>query len=135
MEFDNGRIIAFASDPSINSVIVWLDTDKKEDPSEIPSLAADNELFAISSSDSTYADSLWTKFTGLLLEKVGILRSNVQNSAERELPSEIGLCFEFENEHKFIASHGLHDNSDDFSVLSEDQIAAPLKGIITITYI
>ncbi|MFT5591381.1 MAG: hypothetical protein ACI9ZF_003581 [Bradyrhizobium sp.] len=52
------------------------------------------------------------------------------NAGEAAVPSELGLCFYFNDNEHFIASHGLHDGSDDFSVLMEAHINPTIKSTI-----
>lgn len=46
---------------------------------------------------------------------------------EADRPSELGLKFVMENGMIFVASHGLYDGSDDFSVISYKQIPEKIR--------
>lgn len=118
--FEDGRVIGLASDPALNSVIVWDETARNATDSSCP-LDKDDKLFAISDS-GPFARGVWRNFTGLSLDGLTILRRAVMSSKEQGRPSEVGLRFKFDGNASFIASHGLHDNSDDFSVLEESQL-------------
>ena len=120
--FENGDVLGIASEPSLNSVILWLDQCKDGKVERNSSLDKDIELFPISCNDNIYANSFWKQFIGLTLLDFAILKKRSMNALQRELPSEVGLSFIFEGNIKFIASHGLHDGTDDFSVLEYNQI-------------
>ena len=120
--FENGDILGVASQPSLNSVILWLDRCKDGKVQRISTLDEDIELFPINCNDDKYANSFWKQFIGLTLIDFSILKKRSMNALQRELPSEVGLSFIFERNQRFVASHGLHDESDDFSVLDYNQI-------------
>ncbi|CBJ37742.1 protein of unknown function [Ralstonia solanacearum CMR15] len=120
VEFEDGAILGLTSDPSLNSVIVW-DEGARRAGHGSPSLDTDDELFSIAESGS-FAGGGWRKFVGLSLDEFTILSRVAVSSKEGERPSEVGLRFKFVGGASFVASHGLHDNSDDFSVLEESQL-------------
>ena len=119
--FEDGAIIGLASDPSLNSVVVW-DEEARRNASDCASLEKDSELFAIAET-GTFSTNYWRQFNGLSLKGMVILKRIEMNAKERERPSEVGLNLKFEGGKGFIASHGLHDDSDDFSVLEETKIS------------
>lgn len=128
--FEGGAILGLASDPSLNSVIVW-DEAARRNAGDCASLENDDELFAIAET-GPFSTSYWRQFTGLPLKGVVILKRMEMNAKEQERPSEVGLNLKFEGGKGFVASHGLHDNSDDFSVLEETEIAGLKLKEITI---
>jgi hypothetical protein len=119
--FEDGSILGVASDPSINSVIVWLDRAVGQ-TNTTQTLSEDPELFPIDARDEAYSEPLWYKFSDRTLSGFSILKSKEMNSLEAELPSELGLCFNFDGNDRFVASHGLHNGTDDFSVIVNTQI-------------
>ncbi|MDU9042720.1 hypothetical protein QZH44_09345 [Pseudomonas corrugata] len=46
------------------------------------------------------------------------------NAKAQQRPSEVGLRFDVCGGKSFILSHGLHDDSDDFTVLEVSQVKA-----------
>jgi hypothetical protein len=120
--FEDGTILGFASDPSLNSVIVW-DEAARSEGQESASLESDEELFAISEVGQ-FAGEFWTQIVGLSVSGVTVLKRAQMNAKQRELPSEVGVRFCFTGGESFVLSHGLYDNSDDFSVLEESQLCA-----------
>jgi hypothetical protein len=119
--FEDGSILGVASDPSLNSVVVWDEAAISESQSST-SLDKDDELFAISESGK-FASDHWRRLLGMPLNSLIVLKKNRMSVKEREQPSEVGLRFNFEGNNCFIASHGLHNNSDDFSVLDLAQLS------------
>lgn len=120
--FEDGVILGFSSDPSLNSVIVW-DEAARVASQDQTSLEGDEELFAISESGG-FATVFWKQLIGCCVSNVTILKRGQMNAKERQRPSEVGLRFSFSGGKSFVVSHGLHDNSDDFSVLEESQLSA-----------
>lgn len=118
--FEDGAILGLASDSAQNSVIVWDEAARRTNGSQ-RSLDADDELFAISDS-GPFASGGWRSFAGLSLSGLTILRRVAMSLKEQSRPSEVGLRFMCSSGASFIASHGLHDSSDDFSVLEESQL-------------
>ena len=119
--FEDGSILGVSSDPSINSVVVWLDHSVGQ-TNTTQTLSEDPELFPINARDEAYSEALWCKFMDRTLTGFTLLKSREMNSLEAELPSELGLCFNFGANDRFIASHGLHNGTDDFSVIVNTQI-------------
>lgn len=119
--FEDGSVLGVASDPSVNSVIVWLDRVDGQ-AKMAPALDEDAELFPIDSIDEIYAEPFWKQFSNVTLVGLSILKRKLMSAGERELPSELGLCFRFDGNERFIAAHGLHNGSDDFAVLKDGQI-------------
>jgi hypothetical protein len=122
IHFEDGSILGAASDPSLNSIIVWDEAARYSDRALVP-LENDDEFFPIQGT-GPFATSYWKQFIGQALSGLTLLKRETVKSKEMERPSEVGLQLHFENGKSFILSHGLHDNSDDFSVLDEPQIPA-----------
>lgn len=122
VQFESGEIMGVASDPAINSVIVW-DESARCHASLFSTLDQDEELFPISAQDELYASAFWREIVGSVLIELTVLKKRVMSAKEEGVPSELGLRFVFQNGKSFIASHGLHDGSDDFSVLEEKKIS------------
>lgn len=127
--FEDGSTLGVASDPSLNSVIVWVDRFGSETKMS-PALDEDTELFPIDSIDEIYAEPFWKHFKNTTLTDFSILKKKSMSAGERELPSELGLHFHFDGNEGFVAAHGLHNGSDDFSVLKEEQIGLATCGLL-----
>ncbi|VTR19266.1 Uncharacterised protein [Actinobacillus pleuropneumoniae] len=121
MYFQSGLVIGVASDPSQNSVIIWVE---KDDTGYITvdSIESDAELYPINALDKQYSNSYWSQIVGQKLMQVNIIKRDPQNALLAELPNEVGVEMIMDNGNKIILSHGLHNNSDDFSVIEESYI-------------
>ena len=120
--FEDESSLGLASDPSLNSVIVWRERESGGGSCVISSLSADAELYPVDSDDEEYSSLVWRGLSGRQLIGFSILKKRAPSSLESELPSELGLSFNFEENVRFIASHGLHDGSDDFSVFMPNHL-------------
>jgi hypothetical protein len=118
--FEDGAILGLASDPTLNSIIVWNEAARRS-ADRSTSLDEDDELYAIPDS-GRFAGEGWRNFTGRDLRGFTILKRSAMSLKEQERPSEVGLRFEFDGGARFVASHGLQDGSDDFSVLEGSQL-------------
>lgn len=128
IEFDSGLILGIASDPAQDSVIVWI--EKNEAGQEIAStpLSSDNDLHPISASDPIFANRFWHQVIGAKVVSISILVRKTQSARLAELPNEVGLSFLLDSGEKVIATHGLHDDSDDFSIISDRSITDAIRG-------
>jgi hypothetical protein len=121
VHFDSDLVIGFSSNPSIGSIILWVEKNEigevKQELTEF-----NNDLFNIDANDIKYSCSFWASLIGQKISSTKILKRKPQNSLYEELPNEVGLVITTESEDHFIASHGLHDNSDDFSIIEKSQI-------------
>ncbi|WP_426399132.1 hypothetical protein ACN9M1_22885 [Ralstonia sp. R-29] len=126
IHFEDGRIVGMASEPALNSVIVW-DERRPETDRLGPPLDKDSELFPILASDERFSTKEWSKLAGLTLSALSILKRKTMNAKQSTRPSEVGLRLMLDGGVSLIASHGLLDGSDDFSVLlGSDLITAEL---------
>jgi len=130
--FEGGAILGLGSDSPLVSVVVWDEASmKKHDESS--AMDQDEELFPIADS-GRFAGAGWQHFAGQVLKEVIVLERAPKNAKEESRSRETGLRFRCEDGSSFVASHGLHDGSDDFSVLEESQLGnAVLKPILTLS--
>ena len=128
IEFDSGLVLGMASDPAQDSVIVWV--EKNEAGQEIAStpLSSDKDLHPISARDPMFANHFWHQVVGAKVVSISILVRKTQSARLAELPNEVGLSFLLDSGEKVIATHGLHDDSDDFSIISDRFIMDVLRG-------
>ena len=127
--FSSGIILGAASDPSMNSVVIW--QDELEDGSSLieKPMKKDSEIFPIPVNKD---DKKWKS---ILKEKVSsftVIKSKPDNPKLIDLPNEVGLIVSFENGDELVLSHGLHEvYSDDFSVIKKDSISKKLVDELT----
>ncbi|CAI8891029.1 hypothetical protein EMIT07CA2_30302 [Brevibacillus sp. IT-7CA2] len=119
--FELGLVVGAASDPSRSSVIIWVE---KDDTGYIKndSVENDTDLYPINAEDNIYSSPYWIQIVGQDIKEINIIKRDPYNALFEELPNEVGLEIVMENDMKFILSHGLHNDSDDFSVITTSQI-------------
>lgn len=115
MYLNSGLVIGVSSNPSLNSVVLWVEKNENGETVDKPT-ELDDELFPVE------ADNDWVQFAGKKIALYKILRKKVNSAKLAELPNEICLLIEMNDGNQFILSHGLHDNSDDFSVITKKHI-------------
>ncbi|UOF16082.1 hypothetical protein IEQ11_05345 [Lysobacter capsici] len=130
--FDNGSVLGLASDSEENSVVVRIERSAEGVLDEY-ALEHDSDIFSIDSTDARFSTPFWSSLNGLKLTRFELIRSSALNAVEQLRPSELGLCFVFENDQRFIASHGLHDGTDDFSVLELHQISVETREALLLS--
>ncbi len=129
ISFEDGTVIGVAEQPSLNSVVVWVDraggTAVKH-----PAMDEDSEFFPIDARDCQFSKQLFGDFVGATLISLVVLKPRSMSALLNELPSEIGLCFVFEGGRKLVAASGLHQVGGDFAVIGYEQIPASARGDI-----
>lgn len=120
LEIGSGEIIAFGSQPSSNSLYVWHEATAKRFISKEP-LSTDSELYPLYGSDPLFRGP-WRQMEGAVITAISLIKRAPQSVLFEDLPNEVGLRFHLDNGLDFIASHGLHDDPDDFSVITQSQI-------------
>ncbi|WP_439624851.1 hypothetical protein [Gemmata sp.] len=130
IELGDGTRIGAASDPSLISVILWAERDRGGRERE-PRLADDDELHPIPATDERYAPAAIRKLIGLKIEAVRILKRQPELAKWEAYPCEAGVLIEFAGGGKILLSHGLHDDSDDFSVITPGQVKSSLVARLT----
>ncbi|MFC3399953.1 hypothetical protein [Ralstonia solanacearum] len=116
-------VIGLASDPASNSVVVWDEGGRYNSRAWTP-LDRDGELFSIDGMSRRFATAYWGQLIGLTVTGMTILKKAQMSAKERTRPSELGLRMRFGDGSTLIASHGLHNGSDDFSVLEESDLGS-----------
>jgi hypothetical protein len=121
LELESGCILGAGSQPSLNSVTLWLERD---DRGQMPSdpMSKDETLTPIPAQDPRYADARWNAIPGQRVTSISILRRSGQSVLHDDLPSEVAVQLELESGDSIFLAHGLHDDSDDFSVLHREEI-------------
>ncbi|AFY40175.1 hypothetical protein Lepto7376_4040 [[Leptolyngbya] sp. PCC 7376] len=128
--FDSGLVIGAASNPSLNSVTVWIEEDQNEVVQSGKPIESDAQLFPIEARDRKYSHLLWRKLIGQKVCDFTILKQKPINVLYEDLPNEVGIIITFEQGLAFVLSHGLHDDSDDFSVIQKSHISEQVLNTI-----
>lgn len=117
---ESGLVIGAASQPSLISVTLWLD--------QPPYISSDPELFAIEAADPKFSEPEFAQMLGKRVTAVAILTRDPENAKWEDRPREVGVSLMFDGAPDLILSHGLHDNSDDFSVLMRKDVSLSLSS-------
>ncbi len=124
--FNTGLVIGASSDSSRSSILLWVEKNEQGALSE-DSFEEDAEYVPINSEDNLYSDEKWKQVVGNKIKEIKILKREPKTIKYANLDNEVGLLITMENDIKFILSHGLHDDSGDFSVIFENQIKPGIK--------
>ncbi|MEJ2612753.1 MAG: hypothetical protein P8179_22510 [Candidatus Thiodiazotropha sp.] len=119
MYFASGLAVGFSSDPSKNSIVLWVEKNENGESIDEPT-EDDEELFSI---DAKEQSLFWNDFLNKKISATHVVHRKPSSAKMAELANEVGLIIAFEDGSELILSHGLHDNSDDFSVISREQIS------------
>jgi len=126
--FESGLAVTFGSVPSLASVNICSVPPEEQD---ITDDEDDNPIFA---SDPIYSNEFWKSILGQTIAMVQIIKKKLEGMNYLSyLPYDAGLLIKLENGTHFIASHGLHDNSDSFSVIVESQIDPEIRNNLVFT--
>lgn len=127
---EGGVEIGVGSDPTLNSIVVWQEVGSHENltkgTGEIWEM-----LFPIDANNVNYAGRFWAGLVGRTIVRISILKKREMSPIEASRPSELGLMFEFDTGERAVMAHGLHDGSDDFSVLEVSQVIG-FEGLVKI---
>lgn len=119
---ETGLVVGFGCQPSWASVTVWIEEAEDGKSEKDEKIAEDDELFPIDICDSVYSPKEFHSIIGQKIVDIKILKRKPKSVLFEDLPREVGLLIKFENDTEMIVSHGLYDDSDDFSVLMKSQI-------------
>jgi hypothetical protein len=125
--FDSGLILGLGSQPSLISVTIWLEEEAGGSRGGDP-ITDDRELHPIDATDPIYSSETFREMIRRRVLSMTIIKRRAARASWTALPREVGLVLHFDNGTELIASHGLHDDSDDFSVIIRNQISAKLEG-------
>lgn len=118
LALDSGVSLMLASDPGQSGIVAWTrpcgrDREAQDD-------------FLIEAYDSDYSRTRWSRLIGRAIHGHSLLRLVDPSPMMALRPSVVGLTISFGYGMHLLASHGLHDGSDDFSVLRLRDIPAPI---------
>lgn len=122
--FEDGLIFGGSSDPSRNSVLVWVEKNEIGQTTQWLQ-EEDKNLIPFHAKDFTH----WSVFLNQKIKSVSILKEiEKENLKKMELPNERGVLLNFDNGLSLIISHGLNDNSDSTTIISLEEINSYFKG-------
>ena len=120
--FEDGYVVGISSDPTLNSVILWADEKDNKSLTSDESLREIKELFPVLNTDPIYSKKFWADISQSIIVGYELLKYKNMNSIQLDRPSERGLRVLLNTGKSFILSHGMHNYSDDFSVIMDDQL-------------
>lgn len=127
MILDNGLEVGAASDPAKASVVLWVERNEQGERRQENSITNDRDLFPIDARNELFCSDRIRATISDEIRSISIIKRDAKNSLHLDLPREAGVTFSFKNGTNLVLSHGLHDDSDDFSVLLKENIAECLK--------
>lgn len=120
--FENGYVVGVSSDPTLNSVILWAEEKDNKILTSEESMREIEDLFPVLNADPIYSQSSWADISQSIIVGYELLKYKHMNAIQLDRPSERGLRVLLNTGKSFILSHGLHNYSDDFSVIIDNQI-------------
>jgi hypothetical protein len=124
----SGLVLSVGSMPHLISVILTVERDESgrflnDEPAE-----DDDELHPINAADPVYSSEEFRRLVGKRVTSIHVLRREPKDARWTSRPREVGVVLGFDSGGELILSHGLHDGSDDFSVITRNQIDPDLVG-------
>lgn len=121
-EFDTGLVLGIASEPRLQSIIVWRHRD-----------ADSKGLHPIHAAGPAFSNPFWRGLVGARVEKVSIFVRRGVTGKLALVPNEVGLCFELDCGVRVVGANGRVDASDDFVIISEAEfLAQPRPGLVEV---
>lgn len=120
--FEDGYVVGVSSDPTLSSVILWADEKDNKSLTSDESLREIEELFPVLNTDPIYSKKIWADISQSIIVGYELLKYKNMNSIQLDRLSERGLRVLLNTGKSFILSHGMHNYSDDFSVIMDDQL-------------
>lgn len=122
--FEDGLVIGGISDPSQNTVHMWV--EKKENGEHSDWLQEEDE-----DAVPFYAKDFdeWSIYLNQVVKSVTIIKETSETYSKiLDLPSERGVLFEFENGSGLIMSHGFNNNTDGPTLAKPNGIDPNFEG-------
>lgn len=123
-----GMEVRACSNPWLMSV--QISVEKTEDGvvvSEDP-LRGDADYYHIDALDPIYSNDAMRSFVGKRIETFRVFRLVSEYAAYEDRPCEAALAVIFVDGSELVLSQGLHNNSDDFSVITHDMIDPRMRS-------
>lgn len=123
----SGDVIGFASDESLNSVVVWLEVEGGADTAE-SAVEKEEELFPVCHDDERYSKGVWREVSGRVIERVFLIRRKPPTVQYDDLPNEVGLMFVLDDREELLLCHNLFDKPNVFSVCGYEDLRGDIIG-------
>lgn len=119
ISLDTGLICYVDSEPGLISVVVGSSRNDCDDG------------WPIEAGDDQFCRAEFRDVIGEPITRLSILRRDSENPRWESRPREVGVVIALENGPQVLLSHGLHNDSDDFSVLIPSQVELSLRPRLT----
>jgi len=129
--FDSHETIGIGSHSSWASISLWIEKDCDGKFVSDEPMALDTDLYPISADDPVFSAARWRSIIGQEISSISIISRKYESPLFEGLPNEVGLIFRLRSGGEFVVSHGLHDDSDDFSVIFPDDIPDHIRADLT----
>lgn len=106
LTFEGAGILGVGEDDSLNSAIVWLDSDRNRRLGATPMNEKEGVLFPIEASDPVFSQAKWRDFVGDQLIGMSIIKENPINPRLENRPCEVALCLSWQKNGKLAAILG-----------------------------
>ena len=118
---ESGLIVGFFEQPSLGSVIVWI--EQTEDGQKIVegSVLDDDDNYPIDALDETYSEEFIYNLVGQEIVSVSILK-RVDPNWGRTSAGEVGVILKFKDNSELLISRNLCKNINDFDLILRDEI-------------
>ena len=127
---ETGEIVGISSDESINSIVVWVERNI-EGVIHDENIENDEELYPVSSNDTTYSGEPWDALAGNKIENITLIKRHPQNVNYEDLPNEVGLQFTMQNGDEYILCHQLCGKTSNFSICDKNCLEGDILGELT----
>lgn len=127
IQCDGDVALGMASDVRRNSIVIWQERAEVDAAAHPRPLSQRPDLYPVSASDPRFADEFWRTVVGATVKRISILVRRPINALFRNLPNEVGVCFEMESGATFVSALGLHNDTADFVVIPEQSIMEQLR--------
>lgn len=128
---DTGLEVRVGSDPELMSVVILVETSEAGILAVRYPLRDNADVYCVDILDSVYSNETMRAFVGKRIRTFRLLQLATKYAAYEERPREAGLVVVFEDGSELLLSHGLHDTSDDFSVITPEMIHPELCSKLT----
>ncbi|WP_236207912.1 hypothetical protein [Pseudomonas tohonis] len=123
----SGDVIGFASDESLNSIVVWLELEGGADTAESV-VEKEEDLFPVCHNDERYSKGIWRGVSGRVIERIFLIRRKPPSVQYDDLPNEVGLMLILDDREKLLLCHNLCDKSNVFSVCGYGDLSGDIIG-------
>lgn len=125
---ESNLVLGFSSLPEKASITLWIEETEAGERDEATSILNDEELYPVDACDPVFSEPSICKLLNKRVISIKILKKEPENILLAQVPCEAGLLITFDDNTELVLSHGLHDNSDDFAIIYQQEILPNLSS-------